>query len=112
MAFMNIYFFFYDLHDNFQKYLYNIFNNYIAYNFFSKSYINKNNSINSINSDNSNNSFHEFSYQDLDENNVQDNNYDYIVCKKCKIIINNEIYLFNDNYFCSKFCRKHYSYKI
>ena len=105
MVFMSIYFFFYNLQD----YLYNIFNNYYIYNiFFSRKYIKKSDSNNS----NYSNDSQDFYYFDLKET-TNNCSYNYnIVCKKCKSIINNEIYLFNDFYFCSKFCRKHYSYKI
>ena len=105
MVLINIYFFFYNL----QNYLYNFYNKYILFNIFSKKYIKRNDSNNSNNSDNSDNS-HDF-YFYLKEY-PDDKNYNYMICKKCNVKILNEIYLYNDYYFCSKFCRKHYSYKI
>lgn len=102
MILLNIYFFFFNL----QNYLYNFCNKYILFNIFSKKYIKRNDSNNSDNSDNS----QDFYYY-LTENS-DNKNYHYMICKKCNKKILNEIYLFNDYYFCSKFCRKHYSYKI
>lgn len=109
MVLLNIYFFFYDL----QNYLFNFYNKYILFNIFSKKYIKKNDSDNSDNSDsdNSDSDNSQDFYYYLKEK-YDNKNYNYMICKKCNKKIINEIYLFNDYYFCSKFCRKHYSYKI
>ena len=105
MVFFKIYNFFYFIND----YISNFFNIFMFNHFFIKKYITKNSSFDSNYSDISLD-FDNYFYIDDKVSNKKNNN--NLTCKKCNFKLNNEIYLFNDYCFCSKFCRKHYSYKF